>query len=121
MADHGSKYTFLHVMTKQNDPEMVDQVSQIAESTDNALKAFFAGNIVVSILSAGALQYLWGMINTLQILVLTVLFTRLEIPLNAEMIMVMILKLCSLEFIPSGAMLSLFDFRDTDAFLTIVS
>jgi len=53
------------------------------------------------------------MINTLQIVVLTVLF-KLDIPVNAEMIMIMILQMCSLEFLPTeNALTIMFTFRET--------
>ncbi len=80
------------------DQGMVDSVLALTQSAEQAFKAFLTANIFVSIFSAGMLQYLWSLINTLQIVVLTVLFA-LEIPVNAEMIMIMILQMCSLEFI----------------------
>ena len=47
---------------------------------------------------------------------LTVLF-KLETPLNAEMIMIMILQMCSLEFIPTGDILDYIkEFRETKSF-----
>ena len=92
----------------------------MTEKAENALKAFFSANIAMSLLIAGMLQYLWGLINTLQMVVLTSLFTRLEIPLNADSMMVMMLKLCSLEFISTEDIYAfLFDFRDTDSFGSI--
>ena len=64
---------------------------------------------------------MWGMINTLQIIVLTALF-NLETPLNANMIMIMILKLCGLEFVSTDDIYgAVFDFRETEAFFTVVT
>jgi len=75
----------------------------------------------MSLFTAGMLQYLWSMINTLQIVVLTVLF-KLDIPVNAEMIMIMILQMCSLEFVPTETALSfMFTFRETNAFATEIN
>ena len=74
----------------------------MAEASENALKAFFSANIFFSFFMATLLQYLWGMINTLQILVLTDLFGFRDIPPNAEMVMQAILRMCSLEFIDTG-------------------
>jgi len=48
--------------------------------------------------------------------VLTVLF-KLDPPLNAEMVMIMILQMCSLEFIPTQDLLNwMKEFRETDSF-----
>lgn len=64
------------------------------------------------------LQYLWGLINTLQIIVLTDLF-NLDVPPNADNFMMMILGLCSLEFIDTSVYLNeMFSFRETEAFQT---
>jgi hypothetical protein len=41
-----------------------------------------SGTSFVNILLSSSLQFLWGMINALQIIVLTVLF-NLKIPVNA--------------------------------------
>lgn len=86
------------------DQGIKDTVVGLTKNTEAALQAFFSANIFVSIFSASMLQYLWSLINTLQIVVLTVLF-KLPIPLNAELIMTMILQMCALEFIPTAATL----------------
>lgn len=42
---------------------------------------------------------------------------RLDYPLNAEMVMIMILQMCSLEFIPTADLLNwIKEFRETDSF-----
>lgn len=90
----------------------------MAANTENALKAFFGANILVSFFSAGMLQYLWGLINTLQMIVMTSLF-QLVIPPNADMVMLMILKMCSLDFVNTGWLLAkLFNFRETESMNT---
>ena len=88
----------------------------ITQGTENALKAFFGANLFVSFFSAGLLQYLWGLINTLQMIMLTVFF-KLNIPVNADTVMIMILKLCALDFFNSEKYIDmLFDFRETDVY-----
>jgi len=68
---------------------------------------------------ASLMQYLWGMINSLQIIVLTDLFGLQNVPPNASMVMQAILKMCSLEFIDTSIILeTLFAFRETSAFST---
>ena len=92
----------------------------IVERAENALMAFFSANIFLTIFSAGLMQLLWGLINTLQIIVLTYLF-NLDIPMNASMLMVMLLKLCSMEFFSTDELFDkMFDFRETEPYNTIV-
>ena len=95
---------------------MVDSVLALTQSAESAFKAFLTANIFVSIFSAGMLQYLWSLINTLQIVVLTVLFA-LDIPVNAELVMIMILQMCSLEFISTETAFEMIhSFRETRPF-----
>ena len=56
---------------------------------DGFMKAL-SGTSFVNILLSSSLQFLWGMINALQIIVLTVLF-NLKIPVNAQQIEIKIL------------------------------
>ena len=53
-------------------------------------------NIVVSIFLAGLLQFLWGLINTIQMIMLTALFTIL-VPKNAHTLMISLLKMSNLD------------------------
>jgi hypothetical protein len=48
-------------------------VSIFEDTFAAAVKAIMAGNIFISLLLASVIQYLWGMINSLQIIVLGVL------------------------------------------------
>ena len=94
----------------------MDSVTALTEGIESALKSFLTANLFVSVFTAGMLQYLWSLINTLQIIVLTVLFV-LDIPINAEMIMIMILEMCSLEFIPTETVFEyMHSFRETNPF-----
>ena len=51
------------------------------------LFSFASSNIVISIFFAFTLQLLWGAINSLQVIVLTVLFNLL-MPVNAQEILI---------------------------------
>lgn len=85
----------------------------------NIFLSFLGANIVLTILSAGFLQLLWGLINALQIIVLSYLF-KLDIPDNAGQLMQMILKLCSMQFVQTDDILNdTFGFRETEAFSKI--
>ena len=87
----------------------------IAEVAEDVLTAFFSGNIFISFFTSNLLQYLWGLVNTLQIIVLMNLF-NIEIPENAGLLMTTILKMCALEFIPKEKALEFFNFRETEPF-----
>ncbi len=60
-----SDFQFKHRVKQIIDKETMDTLNQVTETVSNALKAFLTANIFVSLLSAGLLQYLWGLINTL--------------------------------------------------------
>ena len=57
-------------------------IDSIEEVTSSSLIAWFSANFFLSFFSSGFLQFLWSMINTLQIVMLTSLF-NLEFPDNA--------------------------------------
>ena len=77
-----------------------------------------AGNAFITILLATTLQYLWGMVNALQIMVMTVFFYSL-IPPNASVIMVEILKACNFELFDSEPYFEYFDFGDSESYTVI--
>ena len=77
---------------------MMETAYSVSERSANALSAFHSANLFVSLVSAGALQYLWGLINVLQVIVMTDLF-KVNVTPNAHMIMVAIHEMVSLDFI----------------------
>lgn len=82
--------------------------------------AFFSANAIVGIFSAYLLQHLWGMINALQMIVLTALF-NVKVPFNAYMIMITVLSLVSLEALDTNPILEcMFEFRETESFMTVI-
>lgn len=58
----------------QLDPKQAEAIDTLTAATDDFFKTFFASNIFISIFSAGALQYLWGLVNVVQIVIMTSLF-----------------------------------------------
>ena len=102
------------------DQDFVKSLANTIDGAEDMLKAFFGANIFVSLFSSGFLQFLWGMINTLQVLVLTELF-YIDIPVNADMVMRMILRMCSLDFIQTDKIFEVFKFRETKTFHTETS
>ena len=75
-----------------------------------------AGNFFLSILFATALQYLWGMVNALQIIVLAGLF-KIKIPENLRIILIEVTKACNFDLISTEKLYKkYFGFRDTPSF-----
>ena len=73
-----------------------DSIEDVAQSVKTGLITHFTANFVLSFFSSHLLQYLWSMINTLQIIMLTSLF-KLKLPESAKTIMTTILKLCAVD------------------------
>ena len=69
----------------------------LSDGFARAVTAIMAGNFFVSLIFASALQYLWGMVNALQIMVLAVLFDIL-LPSNVMVILREITKACNFDF-----------------------
>ena len=73
-------------------------------------------NLVISIAQAMFIQYLWGMINSIQLIVFTTLFD-VKIPLNAETTMHKLLALCNLDVLQIERLWNyLVDVPETDPF-----
>lgn len=89
---------------------------QVAEAAAGGfLKVFLGTNFFLSVFLIGVLQFLWGLINTLQMIVLTVLFS-VDMPSNCYRIMIAIMKLTNLDVIDTEAFLnSIFTFKSEAA------
>ena len=95
---------------------MKETAETVAASSTGALAVFLGSNLILGIFLSFILTYLWGMINSLQIVTLTTLF-NLTIPDNANVIMEAILALMSLEVIDTDSMfVAVFGFRETQMF-----
>ena len=88
----------------------------IIETTENIIKTFLGSNIFVSFFNAHALQYLWGMVNAIQMIIMTSLF-KISLPVNAFMVIQAIWHLVSLDVFQTDALYArMFGFRGTEAF-----
>ena len=77
---------------------------------------FISSNLAVSFLLSGVLQYLWGMVNALQMIVMTVLFSVIR-PVNAEVVLTTIMSYVNLDLIETYPMLDkLFTFKESEPF-----
>ena len=90
----------------------------MGDSFAKAVKALMAGNLGITIAMATSLQYLWGMVNGLQLMVLAVFF-KCEMAPNSKIIMVEILKSCSFEVFDMEKFFDQFEFNESDDFSEI--
>ena len=85
----------------------------IAEVLDGILAAVMGGNFVLTLIFQTSMQQLWGLVNTLQIIVLTVLF-NLKTPLNVQIVLITILKISNFDILPTDDFFSyILSFTDT--------
>ena len=100
---------------KQEDAQVVlvsqlgDAVSkELLESLNTAIEGtlgvFISSNFALTIFISGALQFLWGMVNALQMIVLSVLFSVMRPP-HVEMVLTTIMEYVNFDFIDTAEML----------------
>ena len=94
---------------------MTATIESVTSTAENALMVYFSGNAFISLFAAQFLQYLWGMINALQVIVFTALF-NINVPENAMTLMTAILQLAALDFIEIDQVLTFLEFRETEPF-----
>lgn len=88
----------------------------LSDGFARAVTAIMAGNFFVSLIFASALQYLWGMVNALQIMVLAVLFDIL-LPSNVMVILREITKACNFDFFYTADFYTVwFGFKETASY-----
>eukprot|EP00347_Sterkiella_histriomuscorum_P013544 403364306 len=85
----------------------------MAEPTSDAVSTIVIGNFVLNLLLATSLQYLWGMINALQLILHMPLF-KVNFPSNTNFVFNQIISVSTFDVIPSEeALEKMFDFADT--------
>ena len=98
-------------MTEQISAAQEEAIKATEEATEGFLKVFLGTNFFLSFFLIGILQFLWGLINTLQMIMLTVLLA-IEMPSNCYRIMIAIMKLTNLDVIDTGPLIeSIFTFK----------
>ena len=73
-------------------------IKAVEDSASNFVQGFLGSNLILSLFLITVLQFLWGLINTLQIIVLTVLFS-VTMPVNCYRIMIVMMQICNLDVI----------------------
>ena len=96
---------------------MEPETTEIMEDAFAAsIKAMMAGNMFVSLLMAGALQYLFGMINSIQLMMLGLFFSLLQPP-NAKIIQIELYKAVAFDFFQTETIyVEVFGFKDSESF-----
>ena len=86
---------------------------------DTALTAVFTSNIVLTAFASIAMYFLWGMINGLQLIALTCLFT-IRLPANVMSVNIEILQVAAFDLFHSDVILQkIFNFSSTPSFNTV--
>ena len=80
---------------------MAEVIEAISSTTQAAVFGFATSNYLMSLLFSNLIQLLWGVINTLQLIMLTVLFT-VSMPINSHNIMIELLKITNLDMIDTN-------------------
>jgi hypothetical protein len=76
----------------------------------------FSSNIVLTIFLSTILGYVWGIVNGLQLITMTVLF-RIRLPANVQVVFVELLKLAAFDLLQTETIyMKIFKFSETDSF-----
>ena len=96
---------------------MEPETTEIMEDAFAAsIKAMMAGNMFVSLLMAGASQYLFGMINSIQLMMLGLFFSLLQPP-NAKIIQIELYKAVAFDFFQTETIYNeVFGFKESESF-----
>ena len=97
----------------QTNPDMQGLLADTASSAKTGLLIFAGSNFAVSLIMAQVVQYLWAIINSLQMMVLIVLF-NLQIPKICQIILVEIMRLTNLALVDTDSSINmLFNFDES--------
>ena len=80
--------------------EMAIQV-EAAQDAMSSVGIAVGANFIISLIFAGILQEIWGLINTLQMMVMTVLFS-VAMPLNAGSVMMTIMQFTNFDIVDTS-------------------
>ena len=97
-------------MVRQVSAEQLAMIESVGDASSGFLSVFMSTNVFLSIFMIQLLQYLWGLINTLQMIVIIVLF-NVQFPLNTSQILIDIMALSNLDlFEVDGYITAMFNF-----------
>lgn len=106
-AVRSGEFSFSEVkVPRQMKKEEFALTQMITDLASDTVIMYFGSSVFLSVFFAGLMQYLWGMVNTLQIIVVTGLFT-IVLPLNAQTMMFTIMHLTNLDLLNSLDIVSL--------------
>ena len=115
IIDKEKHYIKIPTLVKQ-ELIVVKEVKQLGSSFASSVKTIMAGNFLLSLVFAGVLQCLWGMINSLQIMNLAILL-GIFLPENLQIILIEVTKACNFDFFNTEDLFNnVFDFKETPSF-----
>ena len=89
----------------------------VQETFNDSMRGVLISNAIIAYFSGSALQYLWGLIHSIQLTVFTSLF-NVEFPENAKMVLSLMWELIIFDFFHIEQLVSEIEFRETEAFQT---
>ena len=94
----------------------IEETKAVGKSFADSVKTIMAGNAIIGMVFAGVLQYLWGMVNTLQVINLAIIYDCL-LPENMLVILSEVNKACNFDFYNTENLyIKMFGFEDTESF-----
>ena len=79
---------------------MTETIEAVAQSIDVGSKSILGSNFIVSFLLAGSLNQLWGMINNLQMLILSALI-NVQFAGNTSLMFDQMIPIATFDFLPT--------------------
>lgn len=109
-------YSFSVDLEKQTSKDLDEVISMLLSAIRAVMFGFATSNVILSFFFSQVIQLLWGAINTLQMIVLTVLF-NVSMPVNAYAILIEIMKITNLDVIDTSWLLDkLIELTETPSF-----
>ena len=106
----------LTVLTQYTNEQSPQTVQLLEKFFGDSYLAFLGANLILTLIFSTSMQFMWGLINTLQIIVLTVLFD-LKTPINVLVVLIQMLQLSNFNLFPTDLMYNtIFDFTETEPF-----
>ena len=93
---------------------LFDSLNSVGASSSSGISSLLVGNFVLNILMSSSMSALWGMINSLQILIHLPIFS-IPIPLNARLFYAAIIAVTQFDVLPTDTINKwLFEFEDSE-------
>ena len=88
----------------------------ISKRSEESFEILLGANMVATTIFSTSMQFMWGLVNTLQLIALTIFFDTLS-PVNVQSVLINILKISNFDLYPTDQIYEkVFDFTETQPF-----